>query len=166
MNWLTRLYRHVWGGEREARRLFPAAVLDHIEQAVARSEGRHRGELRILIEGGAGLAAAWRRIDARARAVTFFADLHVWDTEDNSGVLIYLLLAEHRIEIVADRGIDARVPDATWDEVARMASEHFREGRAEAGVLSVIDTCTALLARHFPTHGAGVNELPDAPILI
>lgn len=166
MNWLMRVYRHVWGGEREARRLFPADVLEHIEQAVGRSEGRHRGELRILIEGGAGMAGAARRIDARQRALAFFSDLRVWDTADNSGVLIYLLLAEHRIEIIADRGIDARVPDAVWDDIARTASAHFRQGRTEAGMLAVIDACTALLAEHFPAHGNDINELPDAPIVL
>ncbi|MGC3961955.1 MAG: TPM domain-containing protein [Rhodocyclaceae bacterium] len=166
MNGLTRFYRHVWGGEREARNLFPPTTLERIEQAVARSEGRHRGELRILIEGGAGMAGAWRRIDVRQRALAFFSELRVWDTDDNSGVLIYLLLAEHRIEIIADRGIDARVPDAVWDDIARTATAHFRQGNGEEGVLAVIDACTTLLAEHFPAHEHNVNELPDAPIVI
>ncbi|MEC5397014.1 TPM domain-containing protein [Uliginosibacterium sp. H1] len=157
MNGLQRLYRHLWGGEREARRLFSPQVLSEVEAHVAASERQHRGELRVVIEGGLGWAGA-RGVDARARALAVFGQTGVWDTQENSGVLIYLLMAEHRLEVLADRGIDAHVPADAWQRLVSDATGHFRAGRGEAGLVQLIDAITALLATHFP---AGDRNNPD-----
>ncbi|MDQ8022447.1 MAG: TPM domain-containing protein [Moraxellaceae bacterium] len=163
MNRLQRLYRHLWGGEREARKVFPPSVLNEVEAHVATSERQHRGELRVVIEGGLGWAGA-RGVDSRARALTLFAQTGVWDTHENSGVLIYLLMAEHRLEVLADRGIDAHVPAEAWQRLVSEATSHFRGGRGEAGLVQLIDAITALLAEHFPAGERNPDELGNRPL--
>ena len=147
-----------------ARRAFPAATLRAIERAVKDSERRHRGEVRFAIE--AGLAPAHLKQSTRARARQVFSQLGVWDTEENSGVLIYVQLLDRRIEIVADRGIARKVDQAEWDAVCRAMERAFKETRYEAGALAAIETVTAILARHFPASGANPNELPDKPVVL
>lgn len=159
MRWLRHLFA------RPARATFPAAELQRISAAVAEGELRHRGEVCFAVEAALELPALWARIDARARAHQVFAQLRVWDTEANNGVLVYLLLADHRIEIVADRGLAGRVSDAQWRGVCQLMEERMRAGEpgdaAVAGVAAVGD----LLAAHFPRAAgeADENELPDAP---
>lgn len=166
MAYLDRLWRHLWAGQREARRVFPPAALTRIGEAVARSEAQHRGELRVVIQGGLGWAALRQTPSSRELALLHFAQSGVWDTADNSGVLIYLLMAEHKLEIVADRGIHARVPQTEWDAIARAATERFARGDYEAGLLAAEAAITDLLVRHFPAAGGNPNELPDAPLIV
>jgi uncharacterized membrane protein len=130
---------------------------------VAASERRHSGEIRLCVEAGLPLSYLWRGATARQRAVTMFGKLRVWDTEHNNGVLIYLLLAEHAIEIVADRGLTHREPQATWDSLVGQMRESFRAGQFEAGLAQAIDAVDRLLHRHFAlAEGqANPNELPD-----
>ena len=132
------------------------------------SERRHSGEIRICVEAGLPWSYLWRGASARERAVTLFGKLRVWDTEHNNGVLIYLLLAEHAIEIVADRGIDARVSDEEWAAMARRMGQAFREGRFEDGLTQALSEVSALLVEHFPLApgAADGNELPDAPVVM
>lgn len=166
MGMLNRLWRHLWAGEREARRLFPPAALARIGEVVALSETRHRGELRVVIQGGLGWSA-WRAVPpSRELALLHFAHSRVWDTAENSGVLIYLLMAEHKLEILADRGIHARVPQAEWDAIAQAATRRFAQGDYVEGLVAAEEAITGLLARHFPASGENPNELPDAPILV
>ncbi len=98
-----------------------------------------------------------------------FGKLRVWDTEHNNGVLIYLLLAEHAIEIVADRGLARHVPQAQWDALLAGMQSAFRAGRFEEGLAQAIDAVHALLLQHFPlAEGqANPNELagPRGPAL-
>ena len=164
---LARLWRHRWTDEADVRRALPADLLDRLTRRVSASERRHTGEIRLCVEAGLPLSYLWRDAPARERAIMLFGKLRVWDTEHNNGVLIYLLLAEHAIEIVADRGIDARVDDAQWAALAQRMGAAFREGRFEDGLTQALEEVSALLVAHFPTGAAQANpnELPDEPVL-
>lgn len=162
---LPRILRHLVTPARATRRAFPAATLDAIESAIAASEARHAGELRFVVEAGLDLPDLLVGVSARARAEELFSRLRVWDTEGNSGVLIYVLLADRRVEIVADRGIATRLPQAQWDRLCRAIEADYAAGRFEAGTLTALQSLTALLAAHFPAAGDNPNELPDRPLL-
>lgn len=148
------------------RRAFPQAALDRIEAAVKASEQRHRGEIRFAVEGALEFVAVLRGLTPRARALEVFSLLKVWDTEDNSGVLIYVQLVDRDIEIVADRGIAARIVQAEWDAICRRMEEAFKTARYEEGVVAGIAEVSELLARHFPAGGRNPGELPDRPVVL
>jgi uncharacterized membrane protein len=164
---LARLFKHRWLDEADARRALSPEALARLQARVAASEARHSGEIRLSVEAGLPWSYLWNDLSARARAVTLFGKLRVWDTEHNNGVLIYLLLAEHAIEIVADRGLARRVPQAQWDQLIAGMREAFRAGRFEEGLAQAIDAVDGLLAQHFPLAPgqANPNELSDAPDL-
>ena len=163
---LARVLKHLFVPGWVARRAFPAAVLARIEDAVRESERTHRGELRFVAEGDLDLLPLLRGLTARERALEVFAGLGVWDTAENSGVLVYVQLVDHRIEIVADRGIAARVAQSDWDAVCRRMETAFRGGDYEGGALAGIREITALLARHVPPGAANPDELPDRPVVL
>ena len=165
MNRFGRILKHRWLDERDLARTLDDALLTRIEARVAASEKRHSGEIRVCAEAGLPLSYLWRGATARERAVALFGKLRVWDTEHNNGVLIYLLLADRAIEIVADRGLARHVPQAHWDEVLAGMREAFRAGRFEPGLDAAVTAVDAMLARHFPlaAGAANPNELPDAP---
>lgn len=167
MNRFARILRHRWLDERDAARALGTAALMRLEQRVAASERRHSGEIRLCVEAGLPLSYLWRGASARARAITMFGKLRVWDTEHNNGVLIYLLLAERTIEIVADRGLDRHVGSEQWRQLLEVMREAFRAGRFEDGLAQAVDKVDALLTRHFPLAKgqANPNELPDRPHL-
>lgn len=168
LSMLRRLWRHRWIDGADVRRVLPPEVLERLKARVAASERRHRGEVRICIEAGLPWSYVRRGAPARERAITLFGKLRVWDTADNNGVLIYLLLAEHAIEIVADRGIDAHVSADEWAAMARRMASAFREGRFEDGLTQALEEVSALLVAHFPL-GEGEpdrNELPDEPVVV
>jgi uncharacterized membrane protein len=167
-NRLLRLLKHRWLDERDVRRALDAAALQRIEQRVAASEKRHGGEIRVCVEAGLPPSYIWQRLAARDRAITMFGKLRVWDTEANNGVLIYLLLAEHAIEIVADRGLNRHVSHEQWQAIVDGMREAFRAGRFEDGLHAAVDSVDALLAQHFPAAPGDANpdELPNAPFLI
>ena len=167
MNRWLRILRHRWVDEDDVRRALGPDTLDRIEARVAASERRHGGEIRVCVEAGLPLSYLWRGATARERAVAMFGKLRVWDTEANNGVLIYLLMAEHAIEIVADRGLARVVPQAHWQELVAGMREAFRGGRFEEGLSQAVDAADAMLAMHFPlAEGqADANELPDRPYL-
>lgn len=163
---VTRLLKHLCAPHWLANRRFPRATLAAIEAAIAASERSHDGELRFAVEGALHPAAVWRGLGARARAEELFAQLRVWDTARNSGVLVYVQTVDRRIEIVADRGLAAHVAQAEWDAICGRMEAAFRAGRFAAGALAAIDEITALLARHFPPRDGNPNELPDAPVML
>ncbi|MEJ7932117.1 TPM domain-containing protein [Ramlibacter sp. AN1015] len=171
MGWLHRigrLARHRWNEDGRLHRAMPAALLGRLETQVAASETRHTGEIRIYVEAGLPNSYIWRDATARERAISVFGKLRVWDTEQNNGVLIYLLLAEHAIEIVADRGLSRQVAAEYWSEVLAHMRDAFRAGRIEDGMLQALGEVEELLVKHFPADspvGGGPNELPDAPVL-
>ena len=161
---VIRALKHLFMPGWLARRAFGPASVRAIERAIKDSERRHRGEIRFALEGP--LHVTHLRHSARQRARLVFALLDVWDTEENTGVLIYVQLVDRAIEIVADRGIAKRVPQAEWDAICRAMERAFRAHRYEQGALEAIGTVTAILARHFPPGAANPNELPDKPVLL
>ena len=162
----SRFFKHLFAPHWIVNRAFPRRALDAIEAAIAASEKTHDGELRFAVEAGLHPLPLWRGQTPRQRAEEVFAALRVWDTEHNSGVLIYVQLVDRRIEIVADRGISAKVAQSDWEASCRRMEEAFRAGRFEQGALTAVAEITALLARHFPPGGANPNELPDRPVVL
>ncbi|MGA2398590.1 MAG: TPM domain-containing protein [Steroidobacteraceae bacterium] len=167
---MRRLLRHAAALHWRTRMLFPRSTLDAIQEAIERAERAHAGEIRFAVETALPPRRIIGEIDPRARALEVFSELRVWDTENNNGVLIYVLIADHSVEIVADRGLRARVASAEWEAVCRMMEEHFRAGRFKAGSIAGIDAVGGLLARHFPAaipnQAPARNELPDQPTLL
>ncbi len=166
-NRLMRLFKHRSVDEADAKRLLGDGALERIQARVAASELRHSGEIRVCIEAGLPFSYLRRDAKVRERAVMMFGKLRVWDTEYNNGVLIYLLLAEHSIEIVADRGLARQVDVAEWQRIAGAMSAAFKSGQFEAGLNQAVDAVDGLLAKHFALAPGEVNpnELPDAPFL-
>lgn len=148
------------------RRLFPPHVLSAIDAAIGASERDHRAEIRVAIEAALPPAGLRRGATPADRAASVFATLRVWDTAENNGVLLYVLLAERAIEIVADRGFAGRVTTEEWAAICQAIVAEFAAGRHEAGVLSGLDAISALARRHFPVAGGDRNELPDRTVLL
>jgi len=171
MKRLFRLLRHRWFDERTVRRTIPSDVRERLLQRVRASEQRHSGEIRIFIEAGLPMGYLWLKAETRAiirqRALTLFGKLRVWDTEHNNGVLIYLLLAERAIEIVADRGINRHLSPQQWQGMISRMRSAFREGQFEEGLTLALEEISAVLVQHFPLEAgaANPNELPDAPLI-
>lgn len=163
---IARLFRHVLTSKWEVSRILPAASLDRIEKAIAESESRHAGEIRFAVESALEPVAVWRGQTAHERALEVFSRLRVWDTEHNDGVLIYLLLADHDVEIVADRGIHGLVGTQCWEAICREMEAAFREGRFEQGIVGGIGRVSRELEKHFPHGGGSANELPDQPAVL
>jgi uncharacterized membrane protein len=165
---LARLLRHRWRDESDVRRALPTDALDRLQARIAESERQHSGEIRVCVEAGLPLSYLWRDAPPRERAVAMFGKLRVWDTEANNGVLIYLLLAEHAIELVADRGLTRVADDATWRAVVARLGQALHAGRFEEGLRHAIDEVDVLLREHFPLEEgvADSNELPDRPHLL
>ena len=164
---LQRLWRHRWLDEKDTRLAFRPELLERLARQVAESEARHTGEIRIYVEAGLPASYIWREATPRERAIAMFGKLRVWDTERNNGVLIYLLLAEHAIEIVADRGLSRHVDEMEWQRIVQDMGQAFRAGHYGEGLQQAVDEVSALLVKHFPaTPGAAnANELPDEPVL-
>lgn len=163
---VSRWLRHLMASPILLRRRFPPALLAEIREAIRTSEQLHSGEIRFAVETALPFSALWKGIAARQAAVEAFANLRVWDTEANSGVLIYLLLADHDLEIVADRGIASKVEQAEWDDIAKHMEQHYRAGNFREGSLEGIRRVTELLARHFPPGARNPNELSDKPVIL
>ncbi len=163
---LKRIVKHLFAPHWIIARAFPRRTLTAIEDAIRASENTHDGELRFAVEAGLHPLPVLRGRSARERAAEVFSALRVWDTEHNSGVLIYVQLVDRRIEIVADRGISAQVEQRQWDAICRRMEAAFKESRYEGGVLTAIGEITALLARHFPPRGDNPDELSDRPVVL
>lgn len=162
-----RMLRHVVTDHAVVRRTFPPRDLSRIEAAIAEGEQTHRGQVCVAIEGALPAGRVLRRVGPRERALEVFGLLRVWDTEENCGVLVFLLLADHDVEIVADRGIHRIVGEATWQAICTRMEAEFREGRFADGVVAGIGEISALLAQHFPRTGPrGANELSDRPVIL
>lgn len=163
---LARILRHRWHDDSAVRAL-PPDVLQRLTDRVAAGEKRHSGQLRVCVESSLPTSYLWRGANARERAVTQFGKLRVWDTDLNNGVLLYLLVCDHAIEIVADRGIAARVDAAQWQDMVEHLRAAFRAGRFEDGLAHAIDEVSDVLATHFPAASGTTraNELPDEPVL-
>ncbi len=164
---LFRWFRHLFTGVLTVRNAFPKAVMDQITEAVRHCEGRHPGEIRFVIEAALEPRELWSGLTPRERAIDVFSRLRVWDTEHNNGVLIYVLYADHAVEIVADRAVgDGRVDPAEWQIACQRMREHFRAGRHAEGAIAGIETVADILSRHAPGRADVGNELPDAPLIL
>lgn len=163
---LSRILKHLLLPDWFVQRVFAGADLASIGAAVTACEKSHRGELRVVVEGPLPLSALWRDTSSRARAVELFSQQRVWDTEENSGILIYVQLVDRKVEILADRGIAARVPQAEWDAICRVMEASFRRGEWRQGALQAVTRAGELLALHFPAGENNPNELPDQPLVL
>ncbi|MBI5430816.1 MAG: TPM domain-containing protein [Nitrosomonadales bacterium] len=166
-----RIMRHLSTGNAAVRRAFPPRMLAAIERAIRETETRHNGQIRFAVEAALDMPPLFAGQLARERAIAVFSELRVWDTELNNGVLIYLLLADRDVEIVADRGVHARLGNDVWETICQEMEANFRAGGFEEGVLAGIGSVGQHLARLYPRTGdqsAGdrPNELPDSPVLI
>lgn len=161
-----RAVRHLFS-EGSARRRFPACTLDAIGKAIVEGERRHVGQVMFAVEGALPPRALLRGHDAHQRAHEAFAHLRVWDTRHNCGVLVYVLLADHAIEILADRGIAAKVGEAEWKSVCTLMQQRFAAGEFERGAIEGVRAVNDILARHFPADGEPrANELSDRPVVL
>ncbi|MDO9599375.1 MAG: TPM domain-containing protein [Azoarcus sp.] len=180
MNTTHRLLRHLWLDETDSLRTVGDAGLKRLEHLIGSSEGTHTGEICLCIEASLPLGMLWRHLARRVpiddlvheRALERFSAMRVWDTEHNNGVLIYLQLAEHRIEIVADRGLAGQVEPGHWKAALAQSCADFRSGKYEAGLIRAIDAVTAELVTHFPAADDAIgadsgqsNQLPNRPVL-
>ena len=163
---LGRIGKHLLQHRWLARRAFPRHVLARIEQAIKAGEATHAGQVRFVVEGALDGAPLFRNQPPRERALDLFSQLRIWDTADNNGVLIYLLLADRDVEIIADRGIDAKVGPAGWGKICRDMEADFTSGRFESGAIKGVEAASRQLAAHFPPQSPARNELPDAPVVI
>ena len=168
---IKRVFKHRWVDESATRRAIPPDLLGRLQQRIAASERRHSGEIRFFVEASLPLSYLWSdaklRDTTRQRALAMFGKLRVWDTANNNGVLIYLLLAEHTIEIVADRGLSQVVDPQVWQTMVKRMGIAFKRGQFEDGLTQALEEVSALLMEHFPLGEEEVNpnELPDAPVL-
>ena len=160
--WLKHVFMPPWSW----RLSFPADVLKEIENAVKQSESQHRGEVRFAVENALAPGWVWHGMSGRHRATEVFSNLRVWDTEENSGVLIYVLLADREVHILADRGINRCVSQAEWDGIAELMQTEFRQGHFKQGALSGIQAITKLLALNFPAAVDDINELSNRPVIV
>ena len=158
--------RNLLADERMVARVIPPSAIDAISRAIGASEKRHDGEIRFCIEAGLPWSYLKRNAPARERALMLFSKLRVWDTEHNTGVLVYVLLADKSIEIVADRGIAHKLPQARWSAICAALGARFHAAEGGAGVLLAIEHISAELAAHFPPQARNHNELPDAPVVL
>jgi len=159
-----RIFRHLFSS---SKRHFPSATLDAIQHAIAASEHRHHGEIVFAAEGNLSLRDIARGRSARDRAHELFTQLRVWNTEHNTGVLVYLLLADHAIEIVADRAVAKKIAEAEWLPICALMQDYFRRADYEHGAIEGVSAVGEVLARHFPANGErNPDELPDRPVLL
>ncbi|WP_458759655.1 TPM domain-containing protein [Afipia sp. TerB] len=162
---IKRIGKHLLLNRWRVRQAFPRNALANIERAIMASEAGHGGQVRFVVEGALDGAPLFNDQSPRARALDIFSQLRIWDTEQNNGVLIYLLLADRKVEIVADRGIDAKVHKAAWEDICHAMEAEFRNRRFEAGVVNGVVAVSRLLAQHYPPPSPR-NELPDAPLVM
>ncbi|MEQ1544819.1 TPM domain-containing protein [Methyloglobulus sp.] len=160
--WLKHTFMPPWCW----RLSFPVDALNDIEKAVKYSESQHSGELRFAIENALPPSWVWHGMSARHRATEVFSNLRVWDTEKNSGVLIYIQLADREVHILADRGIHKCVDQSEWNRIAQTIQNEFHQGNFRQGSLQGIDEITQLLTTHFPANSDYGNELPNRPVII
>jgi uncharacterized membrane protein len=163
---VKRALRHGFGTRAAAERAFPPAALDAIAAAVAAGEQAHRGEVCVIVEKALPFAAVRAGVSNRQRALALFADYGIWDTEDNCGVLIYINLADRKVDIVTDRGIGRKIDAATWQAICATMTQGFAEGRFQEATLAALRQVNELLVTHFPANGSRPNELPDRPRML
>ena len=164
--WLQRIWRHGLASLRPAKHLLPAPELAKIEHEIQAAELTHEGEIRVAVETSLSLPQLWQRLSTRTRALQVFSALGVWDTAHNNGVLIYVLLADRAVEIVADRAIAARIAQTEWSALCAQLAERFQQGEPVEGCCVAVRGVAQRMARFFPAAGGDGNELPNQPVLL
>ncbi|WP_071335149.1 TPM domain-containing protein [Burkholderia contaminans] len=163
---IKRALRHLFMTHWRVNTTFPRQSLVAIERAVHASHDAHVGQVRFAVEGALHPVAVLKGTSARARAIDVFSELRVWDTEYNNGILIYVLLADRDVEIIADRGIHAKVDSGEWEAICQAMEANFRRGDFESGVLRGIEQVSELLKKHFPTRRPPIDEFPSFPLVM
>jgi uncharacterized membrane protein len=166
MKTFARLFRHLCTTTAAGRRAFPPSTLKAIEETIAAGETRHRAEVRVVIEPSLSMQAVLNGMPVRQRARELFAQYGVWDTEENCGVLVYINLADHQVEIVADRGVGKVVGARDWHAVCRTMTQGFARGAYHDSVLAALEELNTLLQRHYPDDGSARNQLSDKPVML
>ena len=165
-NSVYRFFKHFFSHPWQVNRHFSAQALKKIEQAISDSEKTHAGEIRFIVEAGLHPLEILRKKTPKKRALELFGNLNIWDTEQNNSVLIYLLLVDKDVEIVADRGINKHVGHVGWEKICQNMESLFRKGEFEAGVLQGIKEISAELAQHYPLTGVSKNEISNKPLIL
>jgi uncharacterized membrane protein len=166
MRTLSRIWRHLVTTSATARRVFPPASLDDIQKAIAKGETLHRAEVRLVIEPSLSIQAVLNGTSSRERAVELFSLYDIWDTEENCGILIYVELADHKVEIVADRGVSRIINESEWQEICQTMTRGFARNSYGDAVIEAIEKLNALLHVRFPDDDAGMNQLSNRPIML
>lgn len=163
---MSRLLKHLLHTPFTTRRAFPASLQETLRQLVAEGEQTHRGEIRFVVEGDWPLLDVLGKKTTRERALEVFGQARVWDTHENTGLLVYVLLCEHKVEILADRGLHAAAGSGTWESLCAELSAAYQGGRFEEGSVTLLRQLNTLLRGHFPAENGNPNELPDMPIVL
>lgn len=166
MNKLKRLFRHLTTTTGTGRALFPDVTLEAVEHAIMQGERMHRAEVRVIVEPSLAMPEVWNGTTARERACALFAEHRIWDTEENSGVLIYINLADHKVEIVADRGVRRFISPMQWQNVCDVIIHGFKQNQYHDAILAALDKLNTLLEQHLPDDGATANQLPNRPLML
>ncbi|HVK94538.1 MAG TPA: TPM domain-containing protein [Noviherbaspirillum sp.] len=166
MSKFSRLIKHLLTTTAAGRRVFPETTLKAIEETIAAGETRHRAEVRMVVEPALGMQAVLNGIGARDRARELFSDYRVWDTEENCGVLVYVNLADHQVEIVADRGVGREIPAKDWEKICRTMTKGFAQGVYHDSVLAALGELNQLLEQHYPDDGTTRNQLSNRPVVL
>lgn len=166
MNRFSRLCKHLFTTDGAGRRIFPAATLAEIEKAIAAGEQTHRAEIGCIIEPSLSMDEVWSGMSARQRAIELFSLHRIWDTEENCGVLVYINLADHKVEIIADRSIERLVQKERWHAICHTMTHAFARGHYHDGVLAALEQINGLLAEHFPATGERPNQLSNRPVIL
>ncbi|MBI1889773.1 MAG: TPM domain-containing protein [Burkholderiales bacterium] len=163
---IKRFLTHLFTTKRDGRQAFPPPTLEAIQQAIAHGEVRHRAEIRLIIEPALPLVDVIIGKSARQRAGELFATYGIWDTEENIGVLVYINLADHKVEIVTDRAIGRTIASADWQAICQTMTAGFRRGDYQASAIAAVETMNDLLHTPFPAKGENANELPNRPLIV
>lgn len=163
---IKRIVKHLLVTRGQVKRAFSRSTLNTIEKAIKASETAHVGEIRFAVEGALDGMPLFTGQSARERAVEVFSQLRVWDTQHNNGLLIYLLLADRAVEIVADRGINVKVSSQEWNKICHQMEKAFKQSNYEGGMVSGVQAVTQHLVEHFPADGRNRDELPDKPVVL
>ena len=163
---IKRIVKHLLTTQWQVNKSFPATTLDAIEKEINLSEALHAGEIRFVVEAALEGAPLFSDQSAQARAIDIFSQLRIWDTEYNNGLLIYVLLADQAVEIVADRGINAKVGADEWQKICLKMESDFAQGSFKHGACTGINSTTEQLLTHFPKTPEDKNELPNKPVVM
>lgn len=163
---LRRIFSHLLANTRNAKRAFPPDTLKAIQEKIAEGERAHRAEVQVIVEAALSLSAVWSGTTSRHRACALFSHYKIWDTEENVGVLVYVNLADHKVEIIADRSVDRAIQKQEWQTVCHTMTKEFANGLFHHSTLAALEQLNTLLTTHFPSDGDKHNQLPDQPIML